>query len=79
MSRIKYDVATGISRARKRAGLSQARLAERIGVMSVTISRAEAGKSFPRLDVLLMISEALGVDLNTLCLFEITEDDDGQA
>lgn len=76
---IKYDVAAGIRRARKRAGLSQTKLAERINVMTCTIARAELGRTLPRLDVLILISKALGVDLNTLCMFEVTEDDDGQA
>ena len=51
---------------RKRAGLSQAQLAERLGRYQSVVSQIEAGGR--RVDVveLLDIAEAIGLDLHTL-------------
>jgi transcriptional regulator with XRE-family HTH domain len=45
---------------RKRAGLTQAELAERIGTKQPVISRVEAGRSLPKLPFLMRFAEATG-------------------
>jgi len=51
---------------RLRVGLSQAQLAEKIGTSQPQVARLEAGTQEPTLKTLRRISDALGVDLNTL-------------
>jgi transcriptional regulator with XRE-family HTH domain len=55
-----------IRTARRAAGLSQVRLAERVGVDHRTIHRIEYGTSDPRLGLLLQIAHAVGVPLDEL-------------
>jgi len=57
---------TPIAAARAAAGLTQAQLAERIGVSPVALSGWETGKHQPKLTYLKKIAEALGVDWETL-------------
>src|SRR6478609_11407990 len=51
---------------RKKRGLSQAKLAEIIGVEQPTIQRWESGKRMPDLDSLQSLATALGVTPGTL-------------
>lgn len=55
-----------ITRARMRAGLTQAQLADAIGQRQKDISRWERGVYAPRADVLLRISAALGCRIEDL-------------
>jgi putative transcriptional regulator len=49
-----------LAAARKRAGLSQGQLAERLGVAKSTIARVELGQSTPSLELALAIAHELG-------------------
>ena len=53
----------GLTRARLRSKLSQARLAEKTGMRQSAISRIENGRSNPNLRTLLVIAKALDVNL----------------
>jgi len=62
--RVGYE--PGLAGLRRRAGLSQADLAERIGTSQPAISLYESGEREPTLKVMRALAEALGVDFNTL-------------
>lgn len=55
-----------IAAARIAAGITQAQLAEKLGVIQQQIARWETGESEPRTSTLKKIGEALGVDWTTL-------------
>ena len=50
-----------IRAARKSAGLTQAQLAEKSGVASISIHQYESGKRQPRIEQLKKIAVALGI------------------
>ena len=52
-----------IAAARKRAGLTQAELSEKIGIAQGDISNIERGKVDPRLSTLIRIAMVLNLDL----------------
>lgn len=54
------------SSARKKAGLSQAAAAEKIGVSSAAVCQWETGATSPRLNMLPKIAEAYGCTLEDL-------------
>lgn len=51
---------------RQTVGLSQAKLAELVGVARQTINLIENDKYNPSLDLCIRLAKALGTDLNTL-------------
>ncbi len=55
-----------ISRQRRAAGLTQAELAEQVGVQPESISRLETGKRRVSLEMLALISESLSLELYEL-------------
>ena len=55
-----------IKAARKKAGMTQAQLAEKAGVAAITIQQYELGKRQPRLAQLQAIAAALGVPVQEL-------------
>jgi transcriptional regulator with XRE-family HTH domain len=59
-------VGRGIKAARSAAGLSQAQLADRIGVAKVTISHWETGHRTPSMDSLTRTADALGIPIATI-------------
>ena len=61
-----YGIGDRIKRARKRRGLTQEVLAERIDVERNTISMIETGKREPSLDVLVKIMNQLRVEPNEI-------------
>ena len=63
MPETKILIGERIKTLRKRAGLTQERLAERVGLDARHLSRLETGKHFPTLDSLERIAEVLGVEL----------------
>lgn len=60
------DFSRNLQRLRKRAGLSQEGLAETLSVTRQTVSSWERGKSYPDLDTLLQLAEALRASPNDL-------------
>jgi DNA-binding XRE family transcriptional regulator len=55
-----------VAQARRRAGLSQPALAERVGVGRATIARIEAGGTSPSVALALRIAQTLGEPVETL-------------
>ncbi|MFC7929188.1 helix-turn-helix domain-containing protein [Streptomyces cinereoruber] len=62
----RHELGQNIAEQRRQAGLSQDRLAERIGMERRSIQRYEAGERDPTYGDLLLIADALGVDLERL-------------
>ena len=60
------SLARNLVRAREKAGLSQAALAKKLNKSRSSVNEYEAGEHEPRLDVLLKIAKALGVDVAEL-------------
>jgi transcriptional regulator with XRE-family HTH domain len=55
-----------IKELRKRTGLSQDQLAEKVGIESKYLSRIEVGKRDPSLDVLERLADSLQVEMKEL-------------
>jgi ribosome-binding protein aMBF1 (putative translation factor) len=55
-----FEIAGELLRARRRAGLSQAQLAARMGTSQSTIARLESGQTLPSTKTLLRHAEATG-------------------
>ena len=55
-----FAIASELIRARLRAGLSQAELAERMGTSQSAIARLESGQTLPSTKTLLRFAEATG-------------------
>lgn len=55
-----------IRRVRKRLGVSQRELHIRTGIDMAVLSRIEQGHSSPKIDTLIRMADALGVDLAEL-------------
>jgi predicted transcriptional regulator len=53
-----FEIAAELLRARKRIGLSQAELAERMGTSQSAIARLESGEALPSTKTLLRFAEA---------------------
>ena len=64
--RIVSDFSANLRRLRKKAGLSQDALAERLSVTRQTVSSWERDKSYPDIPMLLCLGETLGVSPNDL-------------
>lgn len=60
------SVGQNIKNAREKNGLSQRDLAGKLNITQAAVSQFENGKNPPKIDTLLKISSALGVDINTL-------------
>ena len=60
------DFSSNLRRFRKKAGLSQDALAEKLSVSRQTVSSWERGNSYPDLDMLVRISDVLSTDSNEL-------------
>ncbi|MCG2709597.1 MAG: helix-turn-helix domain-containing protein [Thermodesulfovibrionales bacterium] len=58
-----------IKELRKAKGLSQEELSEKVGIDSKHLSRIEVGKSYPSLDTLEKIANALNVEIKDLFEF----------
>ncbi|MFJ8017684.1 helix-turn-helix domain-containing protein [Streptomyces sp. NPDC096339] len=58
-----YQIAQAVHDRRTSLGWSQRRLAETAGMRQPHVSRLEAAKSLPSLDVLRRVAEAMGADL----------------
>lgn len=60
------QISTRIQQARKARGLTQAQLANEVGIDPATVSRYESGRLVPDVAVLVNICEALGLVLTRL-------------
>ena len=58
-----YVTGTTIRQLREKRSLTQAELAEQIGVSSKTISKWETGKGLPDISLLQPLAQALGISL----------------
>ncbi len=70
----KKYIATVIQEARRKAGLRQSELAEKIGISEKHLSKIETGKNYPALDTFLKILEVLNLTLSDFGLQYICED-----
>jgi transcriptional regulator with XRE-family HTH domain len=59
-------LARGVAAARRRAGLTQAELAEASGVTDETISRIERGRYEPAVSTLIQLADALDTSIDQL-------------
>lgn len=55
-----------LSTARQEAGMTQAQLADRVSIDRAGLSRLESGKRYPKLDVVVGLAEAVGVQVRDL-------------
>ena len=60
------EITVNIRKFRKKAGLSQSDLAEKLNVTRQTVSSWENGKTYPDLEMVVQLSEVLGTDPNHL-------------
>lgn len=67
------DISKNIKFYRKRKGLNQSQLASQIGVKQGTIANYERGTRTPTIEILLQISEVLGISITGLISEEIEE------
>jgi len=59
-----FEIAAELTKARLRAGLSQAELAQRMGTSQSAIARMENGRSLPSMTTILRLAEATGSRLH---------------
>ena len=64
--KLKYQLGANIVAYRKRSGLTQARLAERLNYSDKAVSKWERGESVPDVLTLVQLSELFGVTVNDL-------------
>lgn len=66
--KLKYQIGANIAAYRKRAGLTQAGLAEKLNYSDKAVSKWERGESVPDVLTLAMLSEQFGITVNDLLL-----------
>jgi len=57
---LEFKVADAMIRARKKAGLTQAELAERMGTSRTAVVRLEGGRKLPTLETIRRVARATG-------------------
>lgn len=62
--RPEHEIALAVARARRKAGMTQAQLAEAIGTKQQAISRLESGKLDPKISTLRGIAKATGAKMH---------------
>ena len=63
------DISTGVYKARKRCGYTQAEMGKAIGVKASTISSYETGKTQPSMDKIMKISEVSGLSIGEILTY----------
>ena len=63
---LRLKLGARIARYRQEAGLSQEKLAEKVGIRPETVSRLERGHSLPSIETIAKISKVLSVELHEL-------------
>ncbi len=69
----KKNIANIIQEARRKAGLKQSELAEKIGISEKHLSKIETGKNYPALDTFLKILDTLDLTLGDFGLQNISD------
>lgn len=69
----KKYVAKVIQNARKNANLTQAELAEKIGISEKHLSKIETGKNYPALDTFIKILNILNLTLGDFGFYNISD------
>ena len=69
----KKYIANIIQNERRKAGLKQAELAEKIGISEKHLSKIETGKNYPALDTFLKIIDVLNLTLGNFGFYTIAE------
>lgn len=67
---LKNQLGKRVQDLRKAQKLTQEMLAEKINIDITSLSKIETGRNYPQPETLCKISNALGVELNQLFLFE---------
>ena len=70
MTRVQHAIARNVKQGRKRAGLSQAEVADRAGLSGSYVSEIERGRGNPSVEALARIAETLGLRPYQLLLEE---------
>ena len=63
------DISTGVYKARKRCGYTQAETGKALGVNANTISSYERGKTQPSMDKIMKISEISGLSIGEILTY----------
>jgi transcriptional regulator with XRE-family HTH domain len=71
---IKKMIGVRIAEVRKKKGMTQKKLAEKMGISPTYLSSIERGKENPTLDMLIILAKSLGVDLGVIFTLPQIED-----
>lgn len=63
------DISTGVYKARKRCGYTQAEMGKALGVNANTISSYERGKTQPSMEKIMRISEISGLSIGEILVY----------
>ena len=63
------DISTGVYKARKRCGYTQAEMGKAIGVNANTISSYERGRTEPSMEKILRISKISGLSIGEIMMY----------
>lgn len=63
------DISTGVYRARKKCGFTQAELGKVLGVGANTISSYETGKTQPSMDKIMKLAEISGLSIGEILTY----------
>lgn len=63
------DISTGVYKARKRCGYTQAEMGKALGVNANTISSYERGKTQPSMEKIMRISEISGLSIGEIMMY----------
>ena len=63
------DISTGVYKARKRCGYTQAEMGKALGVNANTISSYERGRTQPSMDKIMKISEISGLSIGEILTY----------
>jgi transcriptional regulator with XRE-family HTH domain len=69
MALVEQQLGQNVAIYRRRAGLTQVKLAKKVGVAPETINRLERGKSIPSIATIEKVAGAIGVELSELFRF----------
>lgn len=70
----KKSIANIIQNKRRKAGLKQAELAEKIGISEKHLSKIETGKNYPALDTFLRIVDTLNLTLRDFGVYTTSKE-----